>query len=603
MQSPSPHAHQSDNAVTRSAWYLAAMERLVTVVQDLSQAHDHAAIAAIVRDAARELTRADGATFVLRDGEQCHYVDENAISPLWKGRRFPMSACISGWVMLNAQPTVVEDIYGDPRIPVDAYRPTFVKSLAMVPIRRKAPIGAIGNYWATRHRPTEEEVAILQALADTTSVALRNADLYAELQGQVHTLEEQRTHIREQRDALEVFTRALAHDLTEPVRAIRSYSEIIRQADLSPEKSEQYFRFIQRAADRMAMLVDTVFLYTQLDDAARMAKQRFSMTQALKAALDDLVPLIRERKAVVTADPLPDVHADPDQMILLMKNLLSNAVRHGDGPVSVHVRPDETTDEWLFSVRDDGPGIEPDQLEKIFLPFKRLRANEECAGLGLAICRKVVASHSGRIWCESIPGDGANFRFSLPKAAPRLAETAEAPVIVLPGPTAGTADKAPSLATVLLVDDSEDHLELTRLMVFDASGVKCNVLTARDGSEGLDIIRNALRANERVDLILLDINMPGMDGFEFLERLRGDDALKDIAVVMCTVSNYEKDRERAQGLGAVGYLVKPPSWDRLKAILSGIKELRLQEDSNSLRLLRTSGADIFRAGAAAISAG
>lgn len=602
MHSPPPQAPQSDNSVQRSAWYVAAMEHLVGVVQDLSRAHDHATIAAIVRDAARELTGADGASFVLREGDQCHYVDENAIAPLWKGHRFPMSACVSGWVMLNARPAVIEDIYSDPRVPVDAYRPTFVKSLAMVPIRRTAPIGAIGNYWATRHRPTEEEVAILQALADTTSVALRNADLYAKLQGQVRTLEEQRTHIREQRDALEVFTRALAHDLNEPVRAIRSYAEIIRQTNLSPEKSEQYFDYIQHAADRMAMLVDTVFLYTQLDDPARMAKQRFSMTDALKAAQVDLSALIGTRNAVVTADPLPEVHADPDQMTQLMKNLISNAVRHSDKPVSVRVHADETTDEWLFTVRDDGPGIEPEQLEKIFLPFKRLKANKECAGLGLAISRKVVALHGGRMWCESTFGHGAAFHVSLPKAAPWLSQTSEAAPDVSPSPAAAPKDTTPSLATVLLVDDSDDQLELTRLMLFDASGVQCHVLTARDGPEGLDIVASKLRADDRVDLILLDINMPRMDGFEFLERLRGDDALKDTAVVMCTVSSYEKDRERAQALGAVGYLVKPPSWEQLKTILAGIGELRLQADSDGPKLLRAAGAEMLRAGSAAVSA-
>lgn len=583
MQSPQPQANQTHNAVTGSAWYVAAMQRLVGTVQDLSQAHNHAAIAAIVRDAARELTGADGATFVLRDGDQCHYVDENAIEPLWKGRRFPMSACISGWAMLNARPAVIEDIYSDPRVPADAYRPTFVKSLAMVPIRRAAPIGAIGNYWATRRRPSEEEISILQALADTTSVALRNADLYKELQEQVHTLEEQRTHIREQRDSLEVFTRALAHDLKEPVRTLRSFAEIIRQGNLPPDKTAKYFKYIQRAADRMGMLVDSVFFYTQLDDPARMAKQRVSMAQALEAVLDDLAPMIRKRKSVVTTDPLPDVHADAIQMFVLLKNLLSNAVRHSSKPVSVHVHADKTAEEWLFSVRDNGPGIDADQLESIFFPFKRLEANVECAGLGLAISRKVVASHGGRIWCESAPGNGATFRFSLPKDAPWLLKTVDAPSIV--PPEACTAD-TPSLATVLLVDDSEDHLELTRLTVFDASGLKCNVLTAHAGLEGLDIVRGKSGAADKVDLILLDINMPRMDGFEFLERLRADDALKNTAVVMCTVSNYEKDRERAQSLGAIGYLVKPPSWDHLKAIVSGMKELRVQQDSDGLRLLR-----------------
>ncbi|TAL28731.1 MAG: PAS domain S-box protein [Alphaproteobacteria bacterium] len=163
-------------------WYAAAMEQLVDVVQDLSQAHDIGKVMEIVRSAARRLTGADGATFVLRDGDKCFYADEDAIEPLWKGQRFPMTACISGWAMLNAKPAVIEDIYKDPRIPADAYRPTFVKSLAMVPIRQQAPIGAIGNYWARVRRPADDEVKILQALANATSVAIRNVELYRELQ-------------------------------------------------------------------------------------------------------------------------------------------------------------------------------------------------------------------------------------------------------------------------------------------------------------------------------------------------------------------------------------------------------------------------------------
>lgn len=168
-----------------NAW---AMEQLVEVVQRLSMAHELAAVMEIVRNAARELTGADGATFVLRDGDQCFYAEENAISPLWKGRRFPMSICISGWVMLNRQSTVIEDIYTDDRIPAEAYLPTFVKSLAMVPIRTHAPVGAIGNYWGKPYRPSADQMKILQALADTTAVALENVRIYAELNQKVRDM-------------------------------------------------------------------------------------------------------------------------------------------------------------------------------------------------------------------------------------------------------------------------------------------------------------------------------------------------------------------------------------------------------------------------------
>jgi GAF domain-containing protein len=117
----------------------------VQAVQRLSLARTVGEVQELVRATARELCGADGAAFVLRDGPYCYYADEDAISPLWKGQRFPLETCISGWAMLHGRAAAIEDIYADERIPHEAYRPTFVKSLAMVPIRRIDPIGAIGN--------------------------------------------------------------------------------------------------------------------------------------------------------------------------------------------------------------------------------------------------------------------------------------------------------------------------------------------------------------------------------------------------------------------------------------------------------------------------
>jgi diguanylate cyclase (GGDEF)-like protein len=168
-----------------SLTYLQAMKRLVVAVQELSLARDLETIMTIVRTVARELTGADGASFVLHDHDQCFYADEAAIAPLWKGQRFPIQTCIGGWTMTHRQPCLIDDIYADERIPLAAYQPTFVKSLAMVPIRTLAPIGAIGVYWAERHQPTTEEVDLLQALADATALAMENVQVYAELEQRV----------------------------------------------------------------------------------------------------------------------------------------------------------------------------------------------------------------------------------------------------------------------------------------------------------------------------------------------------------------------------------------------------------------------------------
>lgn len=174
-----------DAAVAPSDTYVRGMERLMRAVQELSLARELEQVQQIVRTTAREVVGSDGATFVLRDDDQCFYADEDAIEPLWKGSRFPLSSCISGWAMINKQSAVIEDIYLDDRIPHEAYRPTFVKSLAMVPIRSLDPIGAIGNYWANGHLATEEELRLLQALADATSIAMENVAVYSELERRV----------------------------------------------------------------------------------------------------------------------------------------------------------------------------------------------------------------------------------------------------------------------------------------------------------------------------------------------------------------------------------------------------------------------------------
>jgi len=150
---------------------------LDATLERLAHARTLPEVQEIVRKEARALLRADGATFVLRDRQQCFYADEDAMSPLWKGQRFPIEHCISGWAMLNRRPAVVPDIEQDDRIPIEAYRPTFVKSLVMVPIRTAAPVGAIGAYWARPHEASATELDLLTALAAVVAETLERVGL------------------------------------------------------------------------------------------------------------------------------------------------------------------------------------------------------------------------------------------------------------------------------------------------------------------------------------------------------------------------------------------------------------------------------------------
>jgi GAF domain-containing protein len=148
------------------------MDSITPVLEALAGATHIAQVAEVVRNAARALIGADGVTFVIREGDRCRYMEEDAITPLWKGQAFPMSKCVSGWVMQHKEPVKILDVFTDSRVLHDVYRQTFVRSMAMVPIGNDKPIGAIGAYWARPHEATLNEMEMLQAMADSAALAL-----------------------------------------------------------------------------------------------------------------------------------------------------------------------------------------------------------------------------------------------------------------------------------------------------------------------------------------------------------------------------------------------------------------------------------------------
>lgn len=146
-------------------------------IEALAGARSLDAVVSVLRAFARRVVGADGIAIVLHDGDLCHYVAEDAMEPLWEGQYFPASHCVSGWAMMNRETAVIGDIFDDPRVPQDAYRKTFVRSMLMVPIGQSQPIAAVGAYWSEAGQPSENEIALLEALARAASVALENARL------------------------------------------------------------------------------------------------------------------------------------------------------------------------------------------------------------------------------------------------------------------------------------------------------------------------------------------------------------------------------------------------------------------------------------------
>lgn len=203
------------------------MDEMDDLLLKISMARGLEEIMTVVRKSARRLIGADGLAFILRDKNECYYVDEDAIQPLWKGQRFPMEACISGWAMQHSQVVVIDDITKDPRIPQDAYRPTFVKSLAMVPLRPDDPLGAIGAYWSTVGTPSDDSVYSLQRIANTAAVAMANVAL-------TNSLAEARDEAARARDAMILAMASLAetrdHETGDHIRRTQHYVRVLAEA-------------------------------------------------------------------------------------------------------------------------------------------------------------------------------------------------------------------------------------------------------------------------------------------------------------------------------------------------------------------------------------
>lgn len=403
----------------RLAWLTQARAVLVDAVKQLSLARSVEAIVEIVRHAARQINQADGATFVLRDGDQCHYVDEDAIAPLWKGLRFPLETCISGWAMLNRSPAVIPDIYADPRIPHDAYRPTFVKSLVMVPIRGEAPIGAIGNYWATEHHATPDEVELIQALADSTSLAFENVALVQGLEARV----QQRTaDLEDANRELEAFSFSVSHDLRAPLRAVQGYGDLLAQATPPLEgEAATFVHHIRHAARRMNTLIDDMLSLSKLT-RAEVRKRPVSIGSMVRDILNGLRDTTPARQVRTDVDESLVAEADAALLRLALENLLSNAWKYSgkreDALIEFFAEP-QPDGRLAYCVRDNGAGFDMAYAQRLFEPFRRMHSESDFpgTGVGLAIVHRVIRKHGGELWAQAAKNRGATFRFTLPGQA------------------------------------------------------------------------------------------------------------------------------------------------------------------------------------------
>jgi PAS domain S-box-containing protein len=233
---------------------------------------------------------------------------------------------------------------------------------------------------------------------------------------------------------LEQFAYAASHDLQEPLRMVASYVTLLarRYRGKLDRDADEFIEFAVDGAERMQKLIRDLLTYSRVTRLGR-PSEPVDLGQTLRTAMTNLKVAIEDSGACVTAEPLPTVKGDATGLTALLQNLLANAIKfRGPSAPNIHVGIERRGEEWLITVRDDGIGFDPKQAERMFVIFQRLHADQkyEGSGIGLAICKKIVERHGGRIWAEANPAGGAIFSFTLPAAgaeAPKVPSTAGRP--------------------------------------------------------------------------------------------------------------------------------------------------------------------------------
>ena len=292
-------------------------------------------------------------------------------------------------------------------------------------------LGAAGDFlrealspFHTLHRGYQDTLSVLRERAEDLRAAngrLRemNESLEQKVRERTQAVEEKALELARSNSELQQFVYAVSHDLKEPLRMISCFVQLLKThlIDHMDHRIEEYLRITLDAAHRLQQLIDDLLSYTHLG-AQSLVRRPVPLIRVFHETMENLKLLVEEKGAEVTHGFLPEVEADSAQKGLLLQNLLENAIRfHGAKKPRVHLFAWAEPDQWVIRVKDNGIGIEPQYFDKIFEVFQHLHHRDQYpgTGIGLALCKRIVEQHKGRIWVESEPGKGSIFCFTIPR--------------------------------------------------------------------------------------------------------------------------------------------------------------------------------------------
>jgi signal transduction histidine kinase len=250
------------------------------------------------------------------------------------------------------------------------------------------------------------------------SSALKGASLFQEHKQAEEQLAQKAKELARSNAELEQFAYVASHDLQEPLRMVSSYLQLLekRYKGKLDDNAKEFIEYAVDGASRMKRMIDALLAYSRVITRGQ-SLDPTDCEQILAQAISNLEVAIREANALISHDPLPTIMADGIQLMMVFQNLISNAAKfQADRRPHIHVSAKQSDGVWVFSVRDNGIGIAPENVERLFVIFSRLHSQAEYpgTGIGLVMCRKVVERHGGNMWVESQPGEGATFFFSIP---------------------------------------------------------------------------------------------------------------------------------------------------------------------------------------------
>ncbi len=541
--------------------------KLTETNRALVGAFELAEVTAIICHAARALTGAQGASFVLREGEQVHYVDEDSIAPLWKGQSFPLDCCISGWAIREEKQVALEDIYQDDRIPHDAYSSTFVRSLVMTPVGPSMPVASIGVYWDRTHCASVYELELLQSLASAADLALASVRAYGEAR-------RARVQAEDANRLKDDFLATVSHELRTPLNGILGWAKMLRAGKLSAEKAQQALETIERnARSQNGLIEDLLDVSRIISGKMRLDLHPVDLVAIIEAALNVVRPTAGA-KGVGLYPVLPTrnvmVIGDAERLQQIVWNLLSNAIKFTPRDGSVLVQLEQLDSQLEITIADTGAGIKPEFLPFVFDRFRQADSSitrpHGGLGLGLAIVRHLTELHGGTVSVQS-PGEGqgATFTIHLPLggAPPEHSQTEPlrpSAAIDLP------ADYGIRLEgiRVLVVDDEPDARDLLLSLL---SGSGAAVVTVESSAEGMVAL-----AETQFDVIVSDIEMPGEDGYSFMIQVRDLEAQRgrSTPAIALTAHARTADRVRALAAGYQNHVPKPVEPAELVAVIASL---------------------------------